>query len=276
MPYGKIFEDIFDSSLIAIGGWLPTYVMMSMVSIADKDGLVMVAPLVLYRKLGLADGTPKVSFKQFQETINYLESPDPDSRSTAQDGKRIVALSEIEEIEGNRGWLLVNYDYYRQKGSRQEVPGASTKRVQEFRKRKQEQALSHDETVVKREGNSRNGHTDTDTDTDKEHTSPSEDVKTAKAVLCPHQQILDLYHTHCPDLPRIRTWEGNRKSNLKNRFITHKNLEWWTWFFQRIHTLDFYNGRIEGKNWKANLEWIVKLNNFQKLVDKSYEQEEGD
>jgi len=81
---------------------------------------------------------------------------------------------------------------------------------------------------------------------------------------CPHLKIIELYHEHCPDLPRIRSWEGQRKENLKQRFKGKTNLEWWEWFFKTIHTLDFYNGRADtSRDWKANLEWIVKLSNFQ-------------
>ena len=110
--------------------------------------------------------------------------------------------------------------------------------------------------------------TESDTDTEEEHTPSATPQK-----LCPHQKIIELYHEHCPDLPRIRSWEGTRRENLKMRFKSKTNLEWWTWFFKTIHTLDFYNGRTDSdRDWKANLEWIVKLSNFQKMMDKCYEQ----
>lgn len=173
--YGKIFADIFDSSLIAVGGWLPTYTMMSMVALADKDGLVQVAPLALYRKLSLADGAIEITFEQFTKALTYLESPDPESRSPAQEGKRIIPLSQVDEIEGNRGWLIVNYERHLKKASKSEPRGASTARVQRYRERQKEaendiqrnQSLSENETGCNGDETRGNGHIDVDVDVDK-------------------------------------------------------------------------------------------------------------
>ena len=45
--YGKVFESIFDSTLAADGGCMPTYIFMLMVFLADKEGIVDVAPNAL-------------------------------------------------------------------------------------------------------------------------------------------------------------------------------------------------------------------------------------
>jgi hypothetical protein len=139
--YGKVFQGIHKSTLMAVGGWLPTYIFEQMIVIADKDGIVEHAPLALYREIGLAYETefcPVVPLSRFEKAIQYLESPDPDSKSPTLDGRRIVPLKDIPDFEENRGWLIVNYEHYRVKGSKVEQRGASTKRVQEFRKRQKE------------------------------------------------------------------------------------------------------------------------------------------
>jgi len=61
--YGKIFESIFDSTLAAEGGWMPTYIFMSMVVLADKDGVVDVASKALYRRLGFSDYDSKIEYQ---------------------------------------------------------------------------------------------------------------------------------------------------------------------------------------------------------------------
>ncbi len=166
--YGKIFDDIFESSMIAYGGWLPTYIMQGMIVKADKDGLVNIAPMALYRLLGLStDGSdsPVVSVKQFEKAIEFLEAPDPESRNTAFEGRRIIPLKDIEEVESNRGWWLVNYEFYRKKASKSEERGSSTDRVRKYRARKngtegnQELSLFGNGDVT---GETR--HTDTNTD----------------------------------------------------------------------------------------------------------------
>lgn len=271
--YGKIFEDIFKSSLIAEGGWLPTYIFMSMVALADKDGFFRDDPRNFYEELKLhrENGVP---FDEFREALEFLEKPDDLSNLDTLGGRRIVSLCTLPKIEGNRGWVIVNYQHYRDKGGSLELKRQKDAERQQ-RKRDRDKS-SRDDHVASCDGHVKSQHTDTDTDTDKtEHTSSADAAESAKTVSCPHQKIVDLYHKNCPDLPRVRTWEGNRKQNLRQRFMVRDNLDWWEWFFQVIHTLDFHNGRTEGKTWRANLDWIVKHSNFQKLLDICYERTEA-
>ena len=113
-------------------------------------------------------------------------------------------------------------------------------------------------------------------ESDDSHEEVSHETK--KPVICPHKKIIALYHEHCPDLPKIRSWEGSRMTNLAARWRSHNNIEWWEWLFKTIHTMDFYNGR-ESTNrespWRADLAWIAKAANFQKLIDKTYDLTEG-
>ena len=76
--YGKIFESIFDSTLVADGGFLPTYIFMSMVALADKTGRVSIAKKVLYRRLGFDN--EKITYGDFLEAIEYLQNEDDNSR----------------------------------------------------------------------------------------------------------------------------------------------------------------------------------------------------
>jgi rubrerythrin len=166
--YGKVFASIFNSSLAADGGWLPTYIFMSMIALSDKDGIVDLAPKALFRRLGFREYDSKVSYQEFLKAISYLEADDPDSNSTAENGKRIVKRSETD-TGGNRGWLIVNYLVYRQKASKEEPKGASTERVRRFRERNKNNNLHEGNGKVTESNDEKrdcNGHTDTDTDTD--------------------------------------------------------------------------------------------------------------
>lgn len=166
--YGKVFSSIFNSTLVADGGWLPTYIFMSMIAIADKDGVVDVAPKALFRKLGFREYDSKVDFNEFQKAIEYLQTEDPESNSPAENGRRIIPMSETD-VGGNRGWLIVNYMEYRKKASKEEPKGASTERVRRFRDRNKNNALpevKRNETDGNGEQRQKEGHTDTDRDTD--------------------------------------------------------------------------------------------------------------
>jgi hypothetical protein len=100
---------------------------------------------------------------------------------------------------------------------------------------------------------------------------------------CPHQEILALYAEELPMLPQPRIWEGARQKNLAAR---------WRWFvadrkakdkphsrqdalgffrdlFAYIAKSDLLMGRKSG--WSCDLGWIVKAENFAKIIQGNYE-----
>ena len=204
--YGKIFESIFKSTLVSEGGWLPTYIFMSMITLADKDGIVDFAPNALYRHLGFKTYDSKVTLDDFQEALVYLESPDPESNSPNEDGKRIIPLREIDQVKGNRGWLVVNYLDYRKKASSCEPPGASTERVRKFRERQKKRDMKRDVTNC-------NGHTDTDTDTDTDIKKKINKRKTTWPEVFPITDQMRQYAAHKKHYPDL--------DDLTEAFLIH-------------------------------------------------------
>jgi len=258
--YGKIFESMYDGTLAA--NWEALVTFQQLIVLADEVGVVDMTSHVLSSRTG-------IPVEIIEKGLELLEADDSYSRTPEQNGKR------IERLDDHRpwGWKIVNYMKYRQLSSREDKKQADRERIRNKRGTAKNGDVATCRNVSRDVADV--AHTDTDTDTDKtEHTSSCDAAETAKTISCPHQKIVDLYHKNCPDLPRVRTWEGNRKQNLRQRFMVRDNLEWWEWFFQVINTLDFHNGRTEGNTWRANLDWIVKHSNFQKLVDICYERTE--
>ena len=124
-------------------------------------------------------------------------------------------------------------------------------------------------------------HIDIDKDIDnKTYTSdspPSESPQADVSVLpvvqkCPHDKIIDLYHEILPELPCVSKsrWMGTaRAKNLQARWKenpAHQSLEFWKQFFQLVRENDFWMGK-SASQWKANLEWLVKRANFDKVYD---------
>lgn len=108
------------------------------------------------------------------------------------------------------------------------------------------------------------------------------DGDNAKASIppCPHQQIIDLYHELLPANPRIRNWTPARAAHLRARWNEDRkrqNLDWWRRFFERINTAcPFLVGRKTGRNGRPflpGLEWIVKAENFAKILEGRYVEE---
>ena len=178
--YGKIFGEIFDSSLMAEGGWLPTYIFMSMNALSEKDGTLRIDKRVLYRKLGLNDpGQLNVTPEQFESALNILLADDPHSNLKGHNGRRILPLSELDEFDGDRGWFIVNHQHYREKGGdieRRRTADRDRKRKERQLKNNNLEAENTKCHVTSQDVTTpgvTSAHTDTDTDTEK-------DAKTTK------------------------------------------------------------------------------------------------
>ena len=103
---------------------------------------------------------------------------------------------------------------------------------------------------------------------------------------CPHQELIDLYAKHLPELPYPRIWEGERQSSMRARWrwvLTAKQKDgsqyatdeasavaWFDRFFSYAAKSDFLTGR-NGKWGGCDLGWLVKAENFAKVVQGNYE-----
>lgn len=88
---------------------------------------------------------------------------------------------------------------------------------------------------------------------------------------CPHQKIIDLYHEKLPMLTMVKVWNDKRRNQLKSRWREDKkrqNLDYWSRIFDYIAESDLLTGRAG--DWKADLEWITKSQNFVKIIEGKY------
>lgn len=97
--YGKIFDSFFDSSIMDEPLHV-RYALQCLIGLADAEGFVDMTVTALARRIGL-------SVEQTQDAIERLSSPDPLSRSSAEEGRRLVPIRD------SYGWKLVNYEHYR-------------------------------------------------------------------------------------------------------------------------------------------------------------------
>jgi len=99
--YGKIFETIFDSSIMEED--IETrYVWHCMIVLADVDGNVDMTEEALARRINVTVSTVSTA-------VHRLTQPDPRSRSADEDGRRLILLDERRSW----GWHLVNRERYR-------------------------------------------------------------------------------------------------------------------------------------------------------------------
>jgi len=116
----------------------------------------------------------------------------------------------------------------------------------------------------------------------------SKDSLSAGLPTCPHQEILNLYKKHLPQLAQPRVWDGVRQSNLRQRWLQAAKpsvfspngydnqadgMAWWDSFFAYIaNDTKLANGfETKDRTWRPDLVWIVNATNFAKIIDGKYQ-----
>ncbi len=104
----------------------------------------------------------------------------------------------------------------------------------------------------------------------------------SKLPTCPQKEILAVYAETLPELPQPRVWEGSRSTNLSARWRwvladlksrgkpndPASGIEFFRRMFSYIRESDFLMGR--SGDWSAELGWIVKAENFAKIIQGNY------
>jgi hypothetical protein len=95
--YGKLFDSAYTGSMFGAG--MNVFAVWAYaIAVADRHGYVELNPRFVAAQLGGTD-------KEVEDAIAYLESPDPESRSNEEEGRRIVH-------EGAFQYRIVNYKKY--------------------------------------------------------------------------------------------------------------------------------------------------------------------
>ena len=90
-------------------------------------------------------------------------------------------------------------------------------------------------------------------------------------LICPHKEIIDLYHSILPELPPVKEWTEERQKLLRTRWkekTDRQSLDWWKNFFCDVKKSDFLTGKVNG--FLADLEWLVRPKNFIKVLEGKY------
>ena len=107
--YGKLFAQMYDGTLATKGPWQALVTFQQLIILADKEGVIDMTPEAISRRT-------TIPLEIILKGIPILESPDSESRTPAEDGRRIVKLSDTRDW----GWRIVNYSHYRAIRSQEE------------------------------------------------------------------------------------------------------------------------------------------------------------
>jgi len=59
-------------------------------------------------------------------------------------------------------------------------------------------------------------------------------------------------------LPKVKEISRGREAKIRARLKEHPDLAWWKVVFSALIRDDFHCGREPGKNWKADIDWIIR------------------
>jgi len=206
-------------------------------------------------------------------------------QSTVELGLKTMQDFEMIEID-SEGIIVLNWEKHQNTKGLEKIREQTKFRTRRYRERLKE--LSDGRNIPNNSSNNEQcdasrdvtvTHLDIELDIDKDIRSSSrQQVDSISRV--PFQKIVDLYHSICCSLPRIKGLSESRKAQLRARWKEYPNFEFWESFFQRVELSDFLAGRVTPTNGRkpfiANLQWITKQENFLKILEGNYDNRKGE
>lgn len=213
------------------------------------------------------------------------------ARSDDERGAVDVVLQEFFELHAD-GWHQSRCDeeiHHKQaKGETNKVigrMGGRPKTITDSVLSESESLKTESETVSANETERNPSHKPVTSNTDT-------DVSVAAVPACPHRTLLELFAKHLPELPQPKPelWAGKNADNMRARWkwaLTAKTTKGKRYavdapdavgFFERyfayVATSDFLSGR-NGKWTNCDLGWLMKADNFAKVLQGNYENKES-
>jgi len=101
--------------------------------------------------------------------------------------------------------------------------------------------------------------------------------KVERTPSAPISEIVQMFNTKLPQLPRCEVLNDSRKKAISARwrdvvaeqkFTKEQGLEWFSNFFEHIGTSKFLTGKV--KPWRADVDFIFKPTSFARIVEGAY------
>ncbi len=99
----------------------------------------------------------------------------------------------------------------------------------------------------------------------------TENNKLNKSDDCPYNKIKDMYNSICTSLPKVKSLSAERKKVIYSRWKQNGyNLDVFDELFHQVQNSKFMTG-YNGRNWKADFDWIMNENNMIKTLEGKYD-----
>lgn len=91
-----------------------------------------------------------------------------------------------------------------------------------------------------------------------------------KSPAVPYEKIKNLYNSICVSFAKIKSIDGERRKAVGARWNKCKSLDVFEEVFTICEQSDFLRGEND-RNWKADFDWMMKANNFAKILEHKYD-----
>jgi hypothetical protein len=251
--YTPLFESLTTGTLC--GKWPDVGLWPIILSLADRHGDVDKTPTYIAGVTGLPVVEVAKCMQRFCE-------PDPDSRSSQENGARLVL---VDPEHRDWGWRVVNHGKYREKArlaSKNAAEVASGKNAERIRDRRGPPGTAADHP--------------SDSDSDSDLNVRRKTVAAARPMPAAfHDEVIASYHELLPMLSPVKRWSKKRRQALNARIAERlqdgkpaDTIGYWRDFFEKVAASDFLCG--SGK-FIADLEWLLRPENFLKTIEGRYD-----
>jgi len=215
----------------------------------DWYGLVKSSGIGIVRRALLDEETGMAALAR-------LSSPDPDSRTPAHEGRRMVRIPD--------GWIVLNYDAYR----RRDVTAAE--RMRRYRERRKQDCDQCDDGVTRNDRNVTANVTEAEAEAEVEVEVEVEVEEGGKPPL-PADEFMRLWNDVAKDcgLPICRHIKGGRLTSFKARLNDPDFRDNWREALSMIRSSSFLQGKSE-RGWKVSIDWILKPDGITKILEGRY------
>lgn len=279
--YVKLFCSIYQGTLRGNSHGL--LVFTNLLAHADKAGVVDVHPRAIAEEVGLP-------VDDVRSTLVMLESPDDESRSPEEQGRRIVRT----DAHRAWGWRIVNYEKYR--SIRSEEDRREQNRLAQERWRNKNKPTSAESKRGKPRSAQAEAEEEEEAKKDISKASPSHPPAeagrdSAPTSPCPYSRIVEIYHEALPTLPSVKLMPVKRQKAMRTLWawvLTSKKtggerratnsdeaLEWIGGYFSHAAKNDFLMGRTqrsaEHAGWTCDLDFLLTDKGMKQVIEKTVE-----
>jgi len=243
MPgFVKLFSDILQSSIWAEDAET-RIVWITLLLLCDADGLARATAPGLSRTSG-------VSLKKVRESLKLFQAPDPDSRTSGQEGRR------IERAEG--GYMVLNYLEYRN------VRDRDTRRKQwrEAQARRRQRLSS---PVITGQPPSAHAEAEAEAEAEKNTLVVKDDASAE----------FDAFLSEWNKAACRALWHVGHPTKKRHSFRARMKDKAWDWraALKRAEPSEFLAGGGE-RGWIANLDWFLRPDTVTHILEGQHDNAE--